>query len=84
MSALLHLLSYGSEANERIERSNLVLQTSSNPFAFTGLFEQVARIELALFQFGRLAHHHLCVTCLVLHVGLEPYIMRLKVSYPYL
>ena len=35
---------------------------------------QVLRIELSLFQFGRLAHHHLCVTCVlfVLQVGFEP------------
>jgi hypothetical protein len=31
--------------------------------------EQVIGIEPTLFQLGRLAHHHLCVTC-VLQMGL--------------
>ena len=35
---------------------------------------QVARIELALFQIGSLAHHRLCVTCVIVEIkGIEPF-----------
>lgn len=34
-------------------------------FTETNSIEQVARLELALFQLGRLVHHPLCVTCVM-------------------